>query len=126
MHLKQPLGAGQLSDGILRFLWLLSVLYHPDCPAVVLFDEPASPFHPQLIQILIAVLRQCSSWTQIIATTHSPTIVRFIKPEELLVMDNNGNGHATIQRASNLNLAHWLEDFTLDKIWSMGRLTEQA
>ncbi len=124
--LAKPFEAGQLSDGILRFLWLLSILYHPDCPPVVLLDEPESHFHPRLIEILIAVFRQCSSWTQIIATTHSPTIVRFIKPEELLVMDNNENGHATIQRASNLNLAHWLEDFTLDKIWSMGRLTEQA
>ena len=124
--LAKPFEAAQLSDGILRFLWLLSILYHPDCPPVVLLDEPESHFHPRLIEILIAVLRQCSSWTQIIATTHSPTIVRFIKPEELLVMDNNENGHATIQRASNLNLAHWLEDFTLDKLWSMGRLTEQA
>ena len=123
---SRPLGSIQLSDGILRFLWLLSILYHPDCPPVVLLDEPESHFHPQLIQILIAVFRECSAWTQIIATTHSPTIVRFIKPEELLVMDNDENGHATIQRASSLNLAHWLEDFTLDEIWSMGRLTEQA
>ncbi len=123
--LAKPFEAGQLSDGILQFLWLLSILYHPDCPPVVLLDEPVSHFHPRLIQIMIAVFRQCSSWTQIIATTHSPTIVRFIKPEELLVIDTDEIGRATMQCASNLNLAHWLEDFTLEEIWSMGRLTEQ-
>jgi predicted ATPase len=120
-----PLGAGQLSDGILRFLWLLSILYHPDCPPVVLFDEPESHFHPKLIQILVEVFRECSRWTQIIATTHSATIVRFIKPEELLVMDDDELGKVRIQRASDLNLAHWLEDFTLDEIWSLGRLSDQ-
>lgn len=124
-HLPSPLGAGQLSDGTLRFLWLLSILYHPDCPPVVLFDQPESHFHPKLIEMLVEVFRECSHWTQIVATTHSPTIVRFIRPEELLVMDDDENGKARIQRASDLNLDHWLADFSLDEIWSMGRLSDR-
>lgn len=120
----QPLSGGQLSDGILCFLWLLALLYHPGCPPVVLLDEPESHFHPKLIQILVEVLRECSAWTQIVATTHSASIVRFLRPEELFVVEPNDEGKTRIQRASNMRIEHWLEDFTLDEIWSLGRLSE--
>lgn len=121
---EKPFESDQLSDGILRFLWLMSILYHPDCPPVILLDEPESHFHPRLIQILVEIFRECSAWTQVIIATHSPTIVRFIKPHELLVMEDNEDGQVRLQRGSDLNLGHWLEDFTLDEIWSLGRLSE--
>ncbi len=121
---EKPFEAGQLSDGVLRFLWLLSILYHPDCPPTILLDEPESHFHPRLIQILVEIFRECSAWTQVIVATHSPTIVRFIKPHELLVMEDDEQGIVRLRSASNLNLSHWLEDFTLDEIWSLGRLSD--
>jgi len=56
----------QLSEGILRFLWLITLLYSPDLTAVTLIDEPEVSLHPQLLSILTDVMSEASEHTQLI------------------------------------------------------------
>jgi predicted ATPase len=114
--------ANELSEGTLRFLWLATLLQSPGLPKVALFDEPEVSLHPDMLRLLAELMREASSRTQLIVATHSDRFVRFLDPSELVVCDRDEQGGMTVKRADELDLAGWMEDFTLDQLWSNGRL----
>jgi predicted ATPase len=106
----------------LRFLWLVTLLQSPGLPEVTLIDEPEVSLHPEMLRLLADLMREASSRTQLIVATHSDRFVRFLEPKELIVCDLAEDGSMATQRASDLDLDAWLADYTLDQLWSMGRL----
>jgi predicted ATPase len=118
----RPIFPHQLSEGTLRFLWLVTLLQSPGLPKVTLIDEPEISLHPEMLRILAELMRDVSQRTQLIVATHSDRFVRFLKPEELLVCDLDDGGGTVIRRASDLDLDAWMADYSLDQLWSMGRL----
>jgi len=117
-----PIHPHQLSEGSLRFLWLVALLQSPELPTVLLIDEPEVSLHPEMLQLLAGLLREAAGRCQIIVATHSDRFVRFLDPAELLVCDLDEEGGTHIVRADELDLHAWLEDYTLDQLWGMGRL----
>lgn len=118
----EPVYAHQLSDGILRFLWLISLLQSSQLPTITMIDEPEVSMHPELLNLLVDLMREASKRTQFIIATHSDAMIRFLKPEEILVMDLDENGCATVNWAENIDLNEWLKDYSLDELWRMGRM----
>lgn len=116
-----PIYMTQLSEGTLRFLWLTSLLLRRDLPAVMLIDEPELSLHPQLLLLLVDLMREASLRTQLIVATQSDQLVRFLTPEEVLVADVE-EGATRFTWGDDLDLDHWLKDFTLDQLWTMGVL----
>jgi predicted ATPase len=116
----------QLSEGTLRFLWLASLLQSPQLPSVTMIDEPEVSLHPELLSLFADLMREASIRTQLIVDTHSDRLIRFLKPEEVVVMDIAGDGTAVATRADDLDLDHWLADYSLDDVWRMGRMGGRA
>jgi predicted ATPase len=123
---QKPFYPSQLSEGTLRFLWLVALLQSPQLPMVTLIDEPEVSLHPELLSLLADLLREASTRSQIVVATQSDRLVRFLKPEEVLVADSGENGVATLRWAETFDIDKWLQDFTLDEVWTMGRLTNQS
>jgi predicted ATPase len=121
-NFKDPFYPHQLSDGTLRFLWLASLLQCPQPISVTMIDEPEVSLHPELLSLLAGLMREASMHTQLIVATHSARLVRFLKPEEVAVMDMEEDGTASIKWADTMDLEHWLKDYTLDELWAMGGL----
>jgi len=121
-HFSKPLYMHQLSEGILRFLWLATLLQSPGLTALTLLDEPEVSLHPELLSLLAGLLREASQRTQLIVATHSDRLIRFLKPAEVVVMDADDDGLATLTRADELDLEEWLKDYSLDELWSNGRI----
>lgn len=119
---SKPLYTHQLSEGTLRFLWLATLLASPGLTSLTLLDEPEVSLHPELLSLLADLLREASGRTQLLVATHSDRLVRFLRPEEVVVMDTSEDGMTTMTWADDLNLDHWLQDFTLDELWQKGRL----
>lgn len=119
---KYPYYTHQLSDGTLRFLWLVTLLNSPAIPAITLIDEPEVSLHPELLAILSEVLREASLRSQIFVATHSDRLVRHLEPEEVVAVDVNENGAVEMNRASEFDLEPWLKEYTLDQVWQMGRI----
>jgi len=119
---KKPMYMNQLSEGTLRFLWLVSLLQSPKLSTITMIDEPEVSLHPELLLLLSDLLREASRKTRIIVATHSDSLVRFLKPEEVVVMDTNEDGHASAVWADRLDLDKWLSDYTFDELWRMGRV----
>lgn len=119
---SKPLYMHQLSEGTLRFLWLATLLQSPGLTALTLLDEPEVSLHPALLSLLADLFREASRRTQLVVATHSDTLIRFLKPDEVVVIDSNENGMSTLTWADELDLDEWLKDYSLDELWRNGRI----
>jgi predicted ATPase len=123
---SRPLSMHQLSEGTLRFLWLATLLQSPGLTALTLLDEPEVSLHPELLSLLAEMLREASNRTQLVVATHSDRLIRFLQPKEIVVIDADEHGMSTLKWADELDLDAWLNDYSLDELWSNGRLGARA
>ena len=121
-NFTKPLYIHELSEGVLRFLWLVSLLQSSDLSALTMIDEPDVSLHPELMHILVNLMREASARTQLIIATHSDRFVRFLNPDELLIFDLDENGFTTANCGASFDLDKWLSEYMLDDLWLMGRL----
>ncbi len=117
-----PLFMHQMSEGTLRFIWLIALLQSPGLSTVTMIDEPEVSLHPELLLILSDLLREASVRTQIIVATHSDRLIRFLEPGEIFVMDIDEDGCTKGQWADAFDIDEWLHDYSLDEIWRLGRM----
>lgn len=120
---SQPIFQSDLSAGTLRFLWILAILTRPNKPSIIVIDEVEDSFHPSLIHLLAELLREAATFGQVIVTTHSDRLVGSLNPEEVVVLNTEEEDGETIPiRKSSSELADWLEEYSLDRLWRMGVL----
>lgn len=117
-NFSQPFYIHELSEGTLRFLWLVALLQSQTLTTVTLLDEPEVSLHPELLRHLVYLMREASKHTQLIVATHSDRLIKFLKPHEVLVCDLE-EGEAKMRWGDTLNLDKWLEDYSLDQLWEM-------
>lgn len=115
--------ATRLSDGTLRYLCLLAILYDPAPPPVICIDEPELGLHPDLINNIADALRFASQRTQVVVTTHSAALVDAFtaEPDTILVCEKL-DGCTVIQRLDAKQLAPWLEKYRLGELWTRGEI----
>jgi predicted ATPase len=117
-NFPQPFYIHELSEGTLRFLWLVALLQSQTLTTVTLLDEPEVSLHPELLRHLVYLMREASKHTQLIVATHSDRLIKFLKPQEVLVCDLE-EGEAKMRWGDTFNLDKWLEDYSLDQLWEM-------
>ena len=118
----KPIYIHELSEGTLRFLWLVSLLHSPALSTITMIDEPEVSLHPELLSLLVDLMREASKRTQLVVATHSDRLVRFLEPSEVVVMDIDEEGAATAIPAESMDLDKWLSEYALDEVWRMGCL----
>jgi len=89
-----------LSDGVIKILQLLALIYNPVNPYLIAIEEPENYIHPGLLQRFAEEIRELSKRSQILITTHSPVLVEFM-PEESLIMVDKEEGATVWQRFSS-------------------------
>lgn len=73
--LLRPLRAKELSEGTLRYLLLVAALLTPRPPPLMVFNEPESSLHPNLIGALARLMRKVSNETQLFIVSHSEKLM---------------------------------------------------
>ncbi len=73
-----------LSDGTLRFAALAAAFFQPDMPRIMTIEEVENGIHASRLQLLLELLRSqaAASHTQVIATTHSATVLDWLQKDE--------------------------------------------
>ncbi len=73
-----------LSDGTLRFAALAAAFFQPDMPGIITLEEIENGIHASRLRLLVELLRSraAAEKTQVMATTHSPVVLAWLKPEE--------------------------------------------
>jgi predicted ATPase len=99
---QRPILAKFASDGTLKMLAYLAVLYDPDPPQLIGIEEPENHLHPRLLPELAEECRSASGQSQLMVTTHSPYFVDALRPEELWVLYRDIHGFTQAKRATDM------------------------
>lgn len=99
---EQPILSKFASDGTLKMLAYLTVLYDPKPPQLVGIEEPENFLHPRLLPELNEECRAASAQTQLLVTTHSPFFVNGLKAEEVRVLYRDEQGYTQVKRTADI------------------------
>jgi predicted ATPase len=118
----QPILSKYASDGTLKMLAYLTVLYDPDPPPLIGIEEPENQLHPALLPELVEECRAAAGRSQLMVTTHSPHFVNGLRPEELWVLYRNRAGYTQAKRAADMQrvAAFVNEGGKLGHLWTEG------
>lgn len=73
--LLRPLTQAELSDGTLRYLCLIAALLTPRPPPLLVFNEPETSLHPDLLPALARLFIKVAQSTQVWVISHSSRLV---------------------------------------------------
>ncbi len=99
---SHPVLARFASDGTLKMLAYLVLLYDPAPPPFIGIEEPENFLHPRLLPELAEECRAAIASTQLLVTTHSPFFINSLRPEEVRVLWRDDQGYTRTQRACDL------------------------
>lgn len=114
-HIDEPIRKNLISDGTYNILALLTAVYQSDEPQFLCIEEPENGLNPYVIRELVGFFRQvCEEKGHYIwLNTHSATLVKELKPEELILI-NKIKGVTT---AKQLDKDLEFKSMPLDEAW---------
>lgn len=121
---SHPVLARFASDGTLKMLAYLVLLYDPAPPPFIGIEEPENFLHPRLLPELADECRKATDRTQLLVTTHSPFFLNALRPDEVWVLWRDKDGYTKSQRVSDID---GVPDFVgngaqLGHLWMEGQL----
>jgi predicted ATPase len=116
--LQREQSAADLSDGTLRFLFLLAALANPSPPPLVAIDEPETGLHPSMLPIVAEYARDAAQRTQVILATHSPELLDAFGNEPLTTtVVEWKDGQTMLRVLAGEHLDYWLKKYTLGELY---------
>jgi len=110
-----------ISDGFYKALTVLTALESK--PPLLLIDELENSLHPKTISRILDELKDSDS--SFIVTTHSPHIVDFTEPADLILTEKNEEGETLAKRVSEPGKLRQKLDklgITMSEGWLYGKL----
>ena len=122
-----PILSRFVSDGTLKLLSYLTVLYDPSPPKLIGIEEPENYLHPKLLPELAEECQQAAERAQLIVTTHSPFFLRPLSPDEVRILFRGDDGYTQSRRIADMKS---LQPFlaagaTLSDLWIEGYFETQ-
>ena len=123
--LRREQSAADLSDGTLRFLFLLTVLASPMLAPVIAIDEPETGLHPSMLPIVAEYAVDASQRAQVILTTHSPQFLdAFGDTTPRTTVTLWSEGETRLKSLDGDALKEWLREYSLGSLFLSGELEE--
>ena len=123
--LKREQSAAELSDGTLRFLFLLTVLASPTPAPIIAIDEPETGLHPSMLPLVAEYAIDASTRSQVILTTHSPQFLdAFAGTRPTTTIAKWENGETTLKTLEGEALEYWLKEYSLGALFKSGELEQ--
>lgn len=121
--LQREQSAADLSDGTLRFLFLLTVFGSPSPAPLIAIDEPETGLHPSMFPIVAEYAVDAAERAQVVITTHSPQFLdafRYVKPTTTVA--KWANGQTVLKNLDGDLLDYWLKEYSLGELFISGEL----
>jgi predicted ATPase len=123
--LKREQSAAELSDGALRFLFLLTILASPSPAPIVAIDEPETGLHPSMLPLVAEYAVDASTRSQVIFTTHSPQFLdAFAGTTPTTTVAKWQDGETTLKTLKGEELEYWLKEYSLGALFKSGELEQ--
>jgi predicted ATPase len=121
-NLNSSIHVSNISDGTLRYLCLLSILFNPDRGVLVCVDEPEVGLHPDMISNIGSSIIEASQNSAMIISTHSENLLNSFDLESIRVFEKDDNNASKIFHYTKKDFEGWYEDFSVGKMWRQGDL----
>ena len=120
---NNPVLARFASDGTLKMLAYLVLLYDPEPPPFIGVEEPENFLHPRLLPELAEECRATCERTQLLVTTHSPFFLDSLRSEDVRVLWRDEAGHTQARRLADVPRvqAFMDEGAQLGDLWMEGQ-----
>ena len=117
-----PVLARFASDGTLKMLAYLVLLYDPEPPPFIGIEEPENFLHPRLLPELAEECRAACEHTHLLVTTHSPFFLNSLRPREVRVLWRDHEGYTQTRRVADIpGIAEMMEEGgQLGDLWMEG------
>ena len=118
-HSEYPLTVGQISDGSLRLMALVTLLRQPAerRPQLIILDEPELGLHPAAEATIARLIQSVAAENgQVLVATQSATFLNHFNAGDVVVVANEG-GESQFIRHTEEELAVWLKRYSLAEIW---------
>lgn len=123
----EPHAGQDLSDGTLRFLFLLTALAHPDPPPLIAIEEPEIGLHPSMLSIVAEFAAAAAERTQVVITSHSPEFLdAFSDMSPVVTLCNWEDGQTHLYTLDAERLNKWLSQYRLGHLFTSGELESLA
>jgi predicted ATPase len=123
--LRREQSTFELSDGTIRFLFLLTVLSSPDLAPLIAIDEPETGLHPSMLPIIAEHSVEASEKSQVVFTTHSAEFLNaFRGARPTVTVTKWEEGETKLTTISGQSLDYWLKDYSLGMLFRSGQLEE--
>jgi predicted ATPase len=102
---QKPFFQQDMSDGTLKFLAYMLLMEDPDPFPLVGIEEPENGLHHQLLGQLASEFKEFAkkpNGPQVLITTHAPSLVDALTPQEVWILDKDKTGYTTAQRAADI------------------------
>jgi predicted ATPase len=117
---RHPHSGQDLSDGTLRFLFLLTVLASPEPATLIAIDEPEIGLHPSMLPVIAEYAAEAA---QVIVTSHSPVFLdAFTQVGPQVTVLHWENGYSQLFPLNQETLRKWLEQYRLGQLFTSGEL----
>lgn len=118
----EPISTNFVSDGTMKFLAYLTMLYDPQPPPLIGIEEPENYLHPKLLYDLAEECNLSSERAQLLVTTHSPFFIDALAPEQVRVLYRDEKGYTCVRRTADMpGIAEFIrEGAKLGDLWMEG------
>jgi predicted ATPase len=120
--LKVRIPSWAMSDGTVRFLAHLLVVLGASPPPLICFEEPENFIHPHSLELLAHVLKKASTRSQILLTTHSPYLLNFLQPEDVIIVEKHEGATEASRPKEAGAIKEALKTLGLGEMWYAGTL----
>lgn len=125
--LQREQSAADMSDGTLRFLFLLAVLASPEAAPLIAIDEPETGLHPSMLPIVAEYAAEAARRTQVIFSTHSPQFLdAFGRTKLTTTVVGWEDGETKLKTFTEPDLREWLKEYSLGNLYLSGGLEGMA
>ena len=122
---EDPFLARYVSDGTIKMLAYLILLYDPKPHPLLCVEEPENQLYPQLLEELAEEFRNyADEGGQVFVSTHSPDFLNAAHLDEVFILKKE-SGYTTIHRASeNKQIADYMmnQGDKMGRLWTEGLL----
>ncbi len=121
-NFNSAIHVSSISDGTLRYLCLLSILYNPNRGSFICIDEPEVGLHPDMITTLGNCIVEASDHASFLISTHSENLLNCFELEQIRVVEKDATNSSFVSEYTKEDFKGWYKHFSAGTMWRTGDL----
>lgn len=119
-ELNSSIHVTNISDGTLRYLCLLAIMYNPDRGSFICIDEPEVGLHPDMTLNITNAIKDASVHSAMIIATHSENILDSFEVEDVRVFEKEADNSTVVHSFKREQFENWYDEYNLGRMWRKG------